>query len=47
MDTNENGNYIYITNLEFFTEYRLRRVSTDTNPSNPKNIIGNKVYVYI
>jgi hypothetical protein len=35
MDTNKNGNYIYITNLNLAAEYRSRRIPTDINPSNP------------
>jgi hypothetical protein len=34
MDTNKNENYIYIINLNFAAEYRSRRISIDTNPSN-------------
>jgi hypothetical protein len=35
MGTGKNRNCIYVTDLDLAAEYRLRRISTDANPSNP------------
>jgi hypothetical protein len=35
MDTGKNRNYIYVTDLNFAAEYRLRRISIDANIFNP------------